>query len=84
VFLKTKKKENVMGVFRVDDGCDQGANLGKAGGKIGFFDATPVVKQTAPTVITLSITGDVAADSTALRNAVNAIRTAGVNLGLVA
>ena len=73
-----------MSIFRVDDGCDLGANMGKAGGKIGFFDKAPVVQQTAPTAITLSTTGDTMADATAIRNAINATRTADINLGLTA
>jgi hypothetical protein len=56
-----------------------GAKFGAAAtDKIGFFGATPVVRQTKAG----ALTG--ASDSTAVAAAVNAINTALVNFGLVA
>ena len=74
-----------MASFKVSDNCPDGALVGNsASSKVGFFGATPVVQQTSATAITLSTTGDVAADSTAIKTAINTIRTDLINLGLTA
>ena len=74
-----------MASFKVSDNCPDGALVGNsATSKVGFFGATPVVQQTAPSLITLSTTGDSAADATAFRNAINTLISDSTNLGLMA
>ena len=74
-----------MAAIQISDNCPDGALIGNAStSKVGFFGATPVVRQTSATVVTLSTTGNTAADSTAMRDAINTIRTDLVNLGLTA
>ena len=59
----------------VGDGRPDGTVIGRtATEKIGFFGATPVVKQTGPATAT---------DAAGALAAVNVIRTALINLGLV-
>ena len=75
-----------MASIKVSDNCPDGCLIGNAAAsKVGFFGATPVVQQTSATVVVLSTTDcGGAADATALRDAVNTIRTDLVNLGLAA
>jgi hypothetical protein len=70
------------------DNAPDGALLGlDAASKWASHGATPVIQQTAPTTVTLvgpNIGGLTAADASSLRDAVNAVRTALVNKGIVA
>lgn len=49
--------------------------------KLGFFDATPVVRQSQPAAATFS--GVYANDGNGIVTALNGIRTALINLGLI-
>ncbi len=63
-----------MAAEQVDSGYDDGAVFGRSSGKIGFFGATTVVKQTGVAVPT-----DAATNITAT----TALRLALVNLGFI-
>lgn len=66
-------------IFQVIDNTPDGANIGKtASDKVSFHGITPSIQQTAPS----ALTG--ASDSTAVATAVNLIRTALINKGIVA
>jgi hypothetical protein len=66
---------------QLSDGRPDGLLAGKsATDKVGFFGATPVVQQTAPAALTT--TSSTVASSVSV--AVGEIRTALVNLGLMA
>jgi UDP-N-acetyl-D-mannosaminuronic acid transferase (WecB/TagA/CpsF family) len=77
----------------IGSGCPDGAIFGSASTeKIGFFGATPVVRQTAPAAVgttAATMTSTAAGYTTttqanALVTAVNSLRTALVNLGFAA
>lgn len=59
-------------------GTPDGENLGRSGGKIGFYGlATPIAKATVAATTTTTAT------TTALQTDIDAIRTALQNLGLI-
>jgi hypothetical protein len=63
-----------MAVEYIDTGNDDGVCFGRSDGKISFFAATPVVKQTGAAVAT---------DTATLITLTTALRLALVNLGLI-
>lgn len=63
-----------MAVEYIDNGNDDGVCFGRSDGKISFFGATPVVKQTGVAVAT---------DTTTTIASTTALRLALVNLGLI-
>ena len=63
-----------MAAEYVDNGNDDGAILGRSDGKVGFYGATTVVKQTGVAVAT---------DLTTAIASTTALRLALVNLGLI-
>jgi len=68
-----------MASYQVTDNCPDGAVVGNAStSKVGFYGATPVVRQTAATAFA-------AGDSTSTMGAaINAINTALKNIGITA
>lgn len=65
----------------IQTGRTNGTKIGTgADQKIGFFNKTPVVQQTAPTAL---VESGADSDATA-RTAINTIRTALLNLGIIA
>jgi hypothetical protein len=68
-----------MAAEYVGSGSDDGSILGRSGGKIGFFAATPVVVQTASTTMVAST-----ATTTSIATEVNKLTAALTNLGLIA
>ena len=77
-----------MATRQLSDGNDDGTTLGQSSTDlVGFFGATPVVRQTVNaaatnTTTTTSTTTALTTDLDSLRALVTTIRTAGVNLGL--
>jgi hypothetical protein len=64
-------------VDRLSDSRTEGAWLGNASTEyIGFFGTDTTTQQSAGSTVVLSITGDSAADATALKNAINTTNTA--------
>lgn len=63
-----------MAVEYLDNGNDDGVCICRSDGKLGFFAATPVVKQTGVAVAT---------DTTTCVASTTALRLALVNLGLI-
>lgn len=63
-------------------GSTTGTKIGTATTeKLGFFNATPVVRQSQPAAA--AFTGVYANDGNDIVNAINGIRTALINLGLI-
>lgn len=63
-------------------GSTTGTKIGTAATeKLGFFNATPVVRQSQPAAA--AFTGVYANDGSAIVNTVNGLRTALINLGLI-
>jgi len=63
-----------MATDYLDNGNDDGSCIGRSAGKVSFYGATPVVKQTGAAVAT---------DTTTLVTLTTAIRLALVNLGMI-
>ena len=63
-----------MSVDYLDNGNDDGCCIGRSADKVGFYGATPVVKQTGAAVAT---------DTTTLVTLTTALRLAMVNLGMI-
>ena len=65
---------------QIGSGMSDGEKVGVSSGKIAFFGATPVVQQTAPSALNTTTT----TFDTTVAASVNSLRTALVNLGLIA